>query len=247
MLKRALLSSALVVAAVLLMHPHPADAARCSVPQVIVSKVNQDFYEAAARVGGGLFTPKMMWGAIVDRQGRLCTILKTGDAWPGSRAIAIAKASTANDFSNYKHSLSTANLYGVTIPGGSLFGLNNSNPFNANSNDPNLPAEGTVPGGIITFGGGVSLYSGSTVVGGLGVSGDTSCADHDVAYIARGMAIRQHIVSPPPNNDNIVYANPVVPNTFTHPYCLGGEKPPPGDIRAVPQQSENMRYLILRR
>ena len=79
---------------------------------------------------GGLFSPNLMWSAIVDRRGILCSVIKTGDAWPGSRAIAIAKAETANDFSNDKLALSTANLYGPTQPGGSLYGLNNSNPFN---------------------------------------------------------------------------------------------------------------------
>ena len=67
-----------------------------------------------------------------------------GDAWPGSRAIAMAKASTANDFSNNKTALSTANLYSLTqpadtamattFPAGSLYGLNNSNPFDPEFN-----------------------------------------------------------------------------------------------------------------
>jgi uncharacterized protein GlcG (DUF336 family) len=37
-------------------------------------------------------------------------------------------------------------------------------------------------GGIITFGGGAAHYQGGKVIGGLGVSGDTSCADHAIAY-----------------------------------------------------------------
>jgi uncharacterized protein GlcG (DUF336 family) len=41
-----------------------------------------------------------MWAAVVDRKGVLCQVISTGDAWPGSRAIAIAKATTANAFSN---------------------------------------------------------------------------------------------------------------------------------------------------
>src|SRR2546430_11231096 len=41
---------------------------------------------------GGIFHPNRMWSAVVDRQGRLCSVIKIGDAWPGSRAIAIAKA-----------------------------------------------------------------------------------------------------------------------------------------------------------
>ena len=65
--------------------------------------------------------------------------------------------------------------------------MNNSNPFN-----PQFQPQGTgigyVPGGIITFGGGVALYSAVKVIGGLGVSGDTSCADHTIAYRMRRLA-----------------------------------------------------------
>src|SRR5215510_9276264 len=67
---------------------------------------------------GGIFKPNRMWSAVVDRQGRLCSVINAnatnGDAWPGSRAIAIAKAETANDFSNSALALSTANLYAPT-------------------------------------------------------------------------------------------------------------------------------------
>ena len=91
---------------------------------------------------GGLFSPNRMWSAIVDRQGVLCSVVRSSpDAWPGSRSIAIAKASTANDFSNNQLALSTAMLYSFTqpanagpapggFPAGSLYGLSNSNPFN---------------------------------------------------------------------------------------------------------------------
>src|SRR5262249_53303233 len=67
---------------------------------------------------GGLFTPNRMWAAVVDRQGVLCAVTRSdADAWPGSRDIAIAKAYTANAFSNNAFALSTANLYGPTQPG----------------------------------------------------------------------------------------------------------------------------------
>ncbi len=164
---------------------------------------------------GGLFGPNRMWSAVVDRKGVLCSVIVTGDAWPGSRAIAIAKASTANDFSNDALALSTANLYSPTQPGGSLYGLNNSNPFN-----PLFQPQGTgigfVPGGIITFGGGVALYSGGKVIGGLGVSGDTSCADHAISYRMRHLAG----LDGTPNSDNIVYlASDEAPNDFKQPHC----------------------------
>jgi uncharacterized protein GlcG (DUF336 family) len=175
---------------------------------------------------GGLFKPNRMWSAVVDRQGVLCSVVSSNpDAWPGSRSIAIAKASTANDFSNSKTALSTANLYSftqpantalaTTFPAGSLYGLNNSNPFN-----PEFQEQGTgigkVPGGIITFGGGVPLYVGGQVIGGLGVSGDTACADHAIAFRMRRLAG----LDGTPSSDNIVYLGAgELPHDVGHPHC----------------------------
>jgi len=51
-----------------------------------------------------------------------------GDQWPGSRAIAIEKANTANALSLPKSAPATANLYSGAQPGGFLFGLPNSYP-----------------------------------------------------------------------------------------------------------------------
>lgn len=183
---------------------------------------------------GGLFptTQNFMWSAVVDRAGRLCSVIKTGDAWPGSRAIAIAKAGTANDFSNVSLALSTANLYAATQPGGSLYGLNNSNPFN-----PDFLAPGSgqdqFAGGIITFGGGVPLYKNGSVIGGLGVSGDSACADHVIAYRMRRLATLDGIPAGVGFNstDNINYGNP--PTGFQHPSCFPGHDIPPGAIQPV--------------
>jgi uncharacterized protein GlcG (DUF336 family) len=186
---------------------------------------------------GGLFSPNRMWSAIVDRQGVLCSVINTGnDPWPGSRSIAIAKASTANDFSNSAFALSTANLYAQSQPGvvasptygtgingtGSLWGLNNSNPFNPFFQQQNSGI-GFVPGGIITFGGGVALYQGEQVIGGLGVSGDTSCADHAIAYRMRHLAGLDGVPNGPINGtDNISYAPfGVPPSGFQQPHCTG--------------------------
>ena len=165
---------------------------------------------------------------------------RRANAWPGSRSIAIAKASTANDFSNDHLALSTANLYGVTQPGGSLYGLNNSNPFNPRF-QPQGSGIGFVPGGIITFGGGVALYQNGQVIGGLGVSGDTACADHAIAYRMRSKAGLAGIPGgvAPGNTDNIIYPpscpasasnNPhcvaVLANTFQHPHCTANDIAP---------------------
>jgi hypothetical protein len=44
---------------------------------------------------------------------------------------------------------------------------------------------GQTIGGVNVFGGGLALYQDGQVVGGLGVSGDTSCADHNIAWRVR--------------------------------------------------------------
>src|SRR5688500_15786987 len=82
-----------------------------------------------------------MWGTIVDRDGVVCAVAFTGpdreNQWLGSRVISAQKANTANYFSLPPGSsrafpqglaLSTANLYTAVQPGGSLFGLQESNP-----------------------------------------------------------------------------------------------------------------------
>jgi uncharacterized protein GlcG (DUF336 family) len=170
-----------------------------------------------------------MWSAIVDRQGKLCSVINSGnDPWPGSRAIAIAKASTANDFSNSALALSTANLYAPTQPGGSLYGLNNSNPYNPSFESQGLGV-GFVPGGIITFGGGVALYVSGSVIGGLGVSGDTSCADHAIAFRMRKLAGLDHTPAgvAPDGTDNIVYASSgSAPSGFEQPHCAATDLSP---------------------
>lgn len=198
----------------------------------VIPAVEAALNQVVPNGNGGIFSPNMMWAAVVDRNGILCGTAKVGDAWPGSRAIAIAKAETANDFSNEKLSLSTANLYAATQPGGSLYGLNNSNPFNpffnaiTTDNTPGLARGNGVgfnPGGVITFGGGVALYNQSNqVIGGLGVSGDTACADHAIAYTMRILLKLNHIPSGVGLNgtDNILYAPAgTTPTGFQHPHC----------------------------
>jgi uncharacterized protein GlcG (DUF336 family) len=202
---------------------------RCRLSSSVVNNVLGQLSSVVQENNGGLFSPNKMWAAVVDRQGVLCGVIRSDpDAWPGSRDIAIAKAYTANAFSNSTLALSTANLYGPTQPGGSLYGLNNSNPFNPLFNAQRT-GTGFVVGGIITFGGGVALYSGGQVIGGLGVSGDTSCADHAIAYRMRASAGYNGT----PSSDNISYytgqgagglitsPTQVDPSQFKQPHCLG--------------------------
>lgn len=200
----------------------------CAIPARTVAAVQAQLANVASMSNGGLFMPSRMWSAIVDRQGVLCSVIRLGDAWPGSRAIAIAKANTANGFSNDQLALSTANLYAPTQPGGPLYGLNNSNPFNPDFL-PQGSGIGGVPGGVITFGGGVPLYAAGKVIGGLGLSGDTACADHVIAFRMRRLANLGLDKVPagvaPDGTDNIIYASGP-PSGFQHPHCGSGDVTP---------------------
>lgn len=147
-----------------------------------------------------------MWATMVNSAGRVCAVAKVGgtDPWPGSRVISAQKAYTANAFSNELLALSTANLFSAVQPGGSLYGLQHSNPVNplfayagdstkfGTSSDPMV---GFRVGGINVFGGGVALYNSSKqVIGAIGVSGDTSCADHNIAWRMRASLAGQGAV-----------------------------------------------------
>ena len=154
--------------------------------------------EAAQGMPNGGFSLEM-WGTVVNRDGVVCAVAFTGnhrgDQWPGSRVISAQKANTANAFSLPGLALSTANLFTATQPGGSLFGLQASNPVNtdvayrgnpANNGQANDPMIGGRIGGVNVFGGGLALYNASgKIVGALGVSGDSSCADHNIAWRTR--------------------------------------------------------------
>ena len=140
-----------------------------------------------------------MWGTVVNRDGIVCAVAFTGsargDQWPGSRVISAQKANTANAFSLPALALSTANLYSATQPGGSLFGLQASNPVStkvAYGGDPTQNGQADDPmvggriGGVNVFGGGLALYNAQgQLIGGLGVSGDSSCADHNISWRTR--------------------------------------------------------------
>jgi uncharacterized protein GlcG (DUF336 family) len=182
-----------------------------------------------------------MWGAIVDRNGRLCALSASTDdkaaAWPGSRTIAIAKAFTSNAFSSDVAPMSTARLYTLSQPGHSLWGAANGNPVNPfclGAADDVTTGIGQVCGGTIAFGGGLALYKGQIRVGGLGVSGDTACTDHEIAKRLRLAAGLAPTGLP---SDEIVYtaadgaspfAHPLCPNTFRDGVKIGDESPAAG-------------------
>jgi uncharacterized protein GlcG (DUF336 family) len=179
------------------------------------------FLRAAPDSGdaGGLFHGRAEWGAIVNRKGEVCFVVppndSTGGYWPGSRTIAMAKAFTANGFSTDTAALSTARLYTMTQPGHSLWGVAQPEPFNPACLDPG--GDENVCGGAISFGGGVPLYKNGRIVGGLGISGDTPCADHEIAKRIRHLAGLDPARGPVV--DDIQYAKVDRPSIYTHPLC----------------------------
>jgi Haem-degrading len=104
-------------------------------------------------------------------------------------------------------------------PAHPLFGLADGNLINpdgaydGNYNDfgtRNDPMVGQRVGGTITFGGGLALNSRGEPVGGLGLSGDTACADHSTAWRLR-VNLR---LAPPVPNDTMT-----LNDTSGHPHC----------------------------
>lgn len=172
---------------------------------------------------GGLFGGARVSAAVVDRRGKLCALVSsTTQVQPAAAGQAQAKAYTANAFSTASLPFSTARLYTFAQPGHSLYGL-----------DPRPSKDKAA--GIVTVGGGVPLYSSGEVIGGLGIAGDTSCADHEMAKRVRNLAG----LNPPggPLVDDITYSSVDGASVFTHPRCistfrngvaLGGEAPAAG-------------------
>jgi len=182
-----------------------------------------------------------MWATIVDRDGIVCDVAFSGkargDQWPGSRVISAQKANTANALSLDGLALSTANLFSAVQPGHSLFGLQASNPVDpaaayagnsANYGAANDPMRGKKIGGVNVFGGGLALYKDGKVVGALGVSGDSSCADHNVAWRVRKALDFGAVTAGVSKNkdDGIIYDIDTTGTSkggFGHPTCAGTE------------------------
>ena len=260
MLQTRMLLSIVTVVAVLISTASVASAqapAACAgVPNYMALKAALD--TAVADDKSGL--NNHVWATIVGRDGTVCAIAfsgrEMGSQWLGSRVISAQKANTANMFSLDSSSgsngsgqakglaLSTANLYSAVQPGGSLFGLQASNPVNTAAvyKGPSSahgtardPLVGEKIGGINVSGGGVGLYAaGGKLVGGLGLSGDTSCADHMMAWLTRKNLNLDHLAGiggvsgDNQRPDNIVYdigSNNMSKGGFGHPKCINTTEP----------------------
>jgi uncharacterized protein GlcG (DUF336 family) len=213
--------------------PDRAMAADCPVShEQLVNALRASVKASGGPSNGGLDTHQ--WASVVMRDGTVCAVAFSGnkpdDQWPGSRVIAMAKANTANAFSVQQMALSTANLFAPAQPGQQLYGIVQAGPpspeaqagESAQFGTPSDPALGKRIGGTVAFGGGLALYNESGVIGGLGVSGDSPCADHNVAW-----RVRQALgLDKTPQKDKIVYdlgPDGKSASGFGHVKCAGHE------------------------
>lgn len=179
------------------------------------------------------------WGTVVNRDGIVCAVVFTGPnrgaQWPGSRIVSAMKANTANAFSHQDFALSSGNLYSAAQPGASLYSIvMGPDPNSAFAGDPQKfgqqddPLVGKPIGGVIVFGGGLALYtSKGELVGALGVSGDTSCTDHVIAWKSRHQLGLDGVPmgAAPGPSDNLIFdiQNGQSASGFGHPTCKGGK------------------------
>lgn len=191
-------------------------------------------YDATLSTGFGLG----MWATLMDTSGKVCMVYSVdGDvgvanggadanntAWLGSRVISMQKASTANFFSLDELSIPTGAISATVYPGGSLYGLQHSNPVDvtkvykgsANTYGTQAdPMKNKRPGGVNVFGGGIALYSGGVKVGAVGVSGDTSCRDAAMAFNLR----KQLLLDDGVPNADVLFLDTDVSTLFEQPAC----------------------------
>jgi uncharacterized protein GlcG (DUF336 family) len=236
--------------------PHRADAQGCAA--LGLGANGTDIHGALTKALKGVAPNKdangglgnQMWATVVDQDGRVCAVAFTGatriSQWPGSRVISAQKANTAAAFNlpagagGTVDAIATANLWAPTQPGGSLWGLQFSNPVDpeaaygkagdaAKYGTPQDPMVGQAVGGVNVFGGGLALYDAKgNKVGAVGVSGDTSCADHNIAWRLRHALNLDYLttakvkgLSPAPKQDTILYdlADGKSKSGFGHPVC----------------------------
>ena len=241
-------STALLLAATLIASTAHADCSKLPSYNALQDALKKSVKPSGGPSNGGL--DLNMWGSVVDRDGTVCAVAFTGkergDQWMGSRVISAQKANTANAFSLTGLALSTANLFSAVQPGNSLFGLQESNPVDtsvAYGGDMNKagtkrdPMVGKKIGGVNVFGGGVALYTTKgELVGALGVSGDTSCADHNVAWRTRAALGLDKVPAgvSADKNDAIIYdiSSGTSKGGFGHPTCGGKERAVAEEIKA---------------
>lgn len=132
-----------------------------SLAKALMEKVEQE----AARIGVNAVI------AVSDASGRPIAVHCMDGAYIGSYDVAVNKTYTSVAFQ-----MSTAELAKLAAPGGSLYGIQNTNE-----------------GKIVIFGGGEPLYAEDVLIGALGVSGGT--AEQDTGLAAYGKNILKEVIA----------------------------------------------------
>ena len=109
--------------------------------------------------------PMRVHVAVIDTLGNY-VIVSQSDAWAASWEIAIAKAKTAMSYSSNENAWSTRTVHPLAQESKPLSGIEHVN-------EP-----------TIVFPGGFPLYRNGTLIGGVGVSGDSVSNDETAAFAA---------------------------------------------------------------
>lgn len=204
-MKKVLLISALAVAGMSVVNTASAGATCKDLPKAselksLFIQVNNGTAENPAPNGGRAHHG---WLTLVDSKGTVCAVVTsapdgidvtTDMSGIGHREQSAKKANTSVAFSNNEVALASGNLYVPSMPGGQLFGivLSTLDSPVINGNDstkwgtPKDPMIGKIVGGYLPVAGGLPLYNSSKKkVGAIGVSGDTFCTSHVVAWKIR--------------------------------------------------------------
>jgi uncharacterized protein GlcG (DUF336 family) len=122
----------------------------------------------AAALAAATAQDALVSAAVVDAGGHLVAFERMDDAEIAGPVLAVDKAYTA-----VAHRSSTHDLAALVAPGGPLAGMSSADH-----------------GRFVCFPGGVPLWSGRRVVGGVGVSGGT--AEQDLACARAAAEVHEH-------------------------------------------------------
>lgn len=138
-----------------------------------------------------------VWATLVDTSGIVCAVVSSEDGdlsvngELAHRIFSAHKANTATSFSNSKAATASGQLYAQALPGGTLYNVTLT-PLDLNAGNVRRfgtardPMIGKRVGGFSALAGGLALYnSAKRKVGAIGVSGQSRCTDHLIAWKVR--------------------------------------------------------------
>lgn len=196
-MKKVLLGAALALAATSSMATTCTDLPKYEELKTVLQQVTS----GGAAANGGIGMP--VWLSLVDTSGTVCAIVHpldssvkefdvTSEMAMAHRVISIHKANTANAFSTNMIGVASGNLFSASAPGGAAYGYNLDSQIDPFLGKPIFfgttkdPVIGKRLGGYDTTAGGLALFDNNKKkIGAIGVSGDTHCSNHVIAWKIR--------------------------------------------------------------